>query len=172
MERSGDHDAAIAPAADRDRYRAVIGHFATGVAVITGNGPDGAVGMTTNALTSLSLDPLLLLVCFDNTARTLPMVEASRRFGVNILRDHHGEVSGVFASKLPPERKFDGVDYTLDHGVPVLRDSLAWLVCDLRDLIPGGDHTIGIGAVVAMGHDEGEPLVWYRGTYTSIVPPG
>jgi flavin reductase (DIM6/NTAB) family NADH-FMN oxidoreductase RutF len=159
----------VAP--DRDRYRTVIGHFATGVAVITGNGPEGAVGMTTNALTSLSIDPLQLLVCFDNTARTLPIVRETGRFGVNILRGHHDEMSGVFASKLPPERKFDGVDYTLDHDVPVLRDALAWLVCDLRDLLPGGDHTIGIGDVVAMGHGDGEPLVWYRGRYTTINLP-
>jgi flavin reductase (DIM6/NTAB) family NADH-FMN oxidoreductase RutF len=158
-------------ATDRDRYRTVIGHFASGVAVITGNGPDGAVGMTTNALTSLSLDPLQLLVCFDNTARTLPIVRETGRFGVNILRAHHDEMSGVFASKLPPERKFDGIDYTLDHEVPVLRDALAWVVCDLRELLPGGDHTIGIGDVVAMGHGDGEPLVWYRGRYTTINPP-
>jgi 3-hydroxy-9,10-secoandrosta-1,3,5(10)-triene-9,17-dione monooxygenase reductase component len=158
-------------ASDRDRYRTVIGHFATGVAVITGNGPEGAVGMTTNALTSLSLDPLQLLVCFDNTTRTLPIVRETGRFGVNILRAHHDEMSGVFASKLPPERKFDGVDYTLDHDVPVLRDALAWLVCDLRELLPGGDHTIGIGDVVAMGHGDGEPLVWYRGRYTTIDSP-
>jgi flavin reductase (DIM6/NTAB) family NADH-FMN oxidoreductase RutF len=153
---------------DRERYRTVIGHFATGVAVITGNGPEGAVGMTTNALTSLSLDPLQLLVCFERTARTLPIVRETGRFGVNILRAHHDEMSGVFASKLPPERKFDGVDYTLDHDVPVLRDALAWLVCDLCELLPGGDHTIGIGDVVALGHGDGEPLVWYRGRYTTI----
>ncbi|MDX6642282.1 MAG: 3-hydroxy-9,10-secoandrosta,3,5(10)-triene-9,17-dione monooxygenase reductase component [Solirubrobacteraceae bacterium] len=158
-------------ATDRERYRTVIGHFATGVAVITGRGPEGAVGMTTNALTSLSLDPLQLLVCFDNTTRTLPIVRETGRFGVNILRAHHDEMSGVFASKLPPERKFDGVDYTLDHDVPVLRDALAWLVCDLRELLPGGDHTIGIGDVVAMGHSDGEPLVWYRGRYTTINLP-
>ena len=161
-----------AVAADRDRYRAVIGHFATGVAVITGNGPEGAVGMTTNAMTSLSLDPLQLLVCFDNGARTLPIVRDHGRFGVNVLRAHHDEMSGVFASKLPPERKFDGVDYTLEHGVPVLRDALAWLVCDLRELLPGGDHTIGIGDVRAMGHGDGESLVWYRGSYTTVKPPG
>jgi 3-hydroxy-9,10-secoandrosta-1,3,5(10)-triene-9,17-dione monooxygenase reductase component len=157
---------------DARRYRSVIGHFATGVAVITGTGPDGAVGMTTNALSSLSLEPLLLLVCFDNTARTLPIVRDTRRFGVNVLRAHHDELSGVFASKLPGERKFEAVEYTTDRGVPILADALAWLVCDLRELLPGGDHTIGIGGVVAMGHDESgdEPLVWYRGRYTTVVP--
>jgi flavin reductase (DIM6/NTAB) family NADH-FMN oxidoreductase RutF len=159
--------------ADRQRFRAVMGHFATGVAVVTAQGGNGVVGMTTNALTSVSLEPLLLLVCFDNTARTLPVVRETERFGVNVLRAGQEGVSGQFASKLPLERKFDAVDYTLDRGAPVLDDALAWLVCDLRELLPGGDHTIGIGAVRAMGHGEGDPLVWYRGGYTSLTwsPP-
>lgn len=152
-----------------ERYREVVGHFATGVAVITASGPDGAVGMTTNAFTSLSLEPLLVLVCFDRTARTLPIVRETERFAVNILRDHHGELSGRFASKLPAERKFDAVDYHTEHGAPVLTDALAWLACELRELRPGGDHEIGIGAVVAMGHGEGDPLVWYRGDYTTVA---
>jgi len=154
--------------AERQRYRAVIGHFATGVAVVTGVGRDGAVGMTTNALCSLSLEPLLLLVCFDNSARTLPVVRESGRFGVNVLRAGQQPLSGQFASKLPLDRKFDTVEYRLERGVPVLDGVLAWLVCDLRELLPGGDHTIGVGAVAAMGHDDGEPLVWYRGGYTSV----
>ncbi|TML25239.1 MAG: flavin reductase family protein [Actinobacteria bacterium] len=109
-----------------------MGHFATGVAVVTGLGPDGAVGMTTNALCSVSLDPLLVLVCFDNTARTLPVVQASGRFGVNVLGARQHDLSGQFASKL----------------------------------------TIGLGEVLAMGHADGEPLVWYRGAYTSVAGVG
>lgn len=158
--------------ADRQRFRAVMGHFATGVAVVTGLGPDGAVGMTTNALCSVSLDPLLVLVCFDNTARTLPVVQASGRFGVNVLGARQHDLSGQFASKLPLDRKFDAVEYTLEHEVPVLEGILAWLVCELRELLPGGDHTIGVGEVLAMGHADGEPLVWYRGAYTSVAGVG
>ena len=145
-----------------------MGHFTTGVAVVTAQGPDGAVGMTTNALCSLSLDPLLLLVCFDHTSRTLPVVRDTGRFAVNILRADHEELSGQFASKLPLDRKFEAVGHTTDRGAPVLDDALAWVVCDLRELLPGGDHTIGIGAAVQMGHREGRPLVWYRGSYTSL----
>jgi flavin reductase (DIM6/NTAB) family NADH-FMN oxidoreductase RutF len=158
------------PEADRQRFRAVMGHFATGVAVVTGLGPEGAVGMTTNALCSLSLDPLLVLVCFDDTARTLPVVRQTGRFGVNVLGAEQHGVSGQFASKLPLDRKFDAVDYRLEAGVPVLDDALAWVVCEVRDLLSGGDHTIGIGEVLAMGHDNGAPLVWYRGSYTTVAP--
>jgi len=158
----------VATELDRQTYRAVIGHFPTGVAVITGAGPGGPAGMTANALCSLSLEPLLLLVCFDNDARTLPVVRESGRFGVNLLAAGQEALSGVFASKTPEAEKFDGVGYALERGVPVLDGALAWLACDLGELIPGGDHTIGIGRVVAMHHREGEPLVWYRGGYRSL----
>jgi 3-hydroxy-9,10-secoandrosta-1,3,5(10)-triene-9,17-dione monooxygenase reductase component len=158
---------------DPRRYRDVMGHFATGVAVVTGRGPEGAVGMTTNALTSLSLEPPLLLVCFDNTARTLPVVRESGRFAVNVLRSHHDELSGQFASKLPAEQKFAAVEYEEVHGVPVLRDALAWVVCDVHELLPGGDHTIGVGGVLAADHSDGDPLLFYRGRYGSLgSPPG
>jgi flavin reductase (DIM6/NTAB) family NADH-FMN oxidoreductase RutF len=158
------------PEADRQRFRAVMGHFATGVAVVTGLGREGAVGMTTNALCSLSLDPLLVLVCFDETARTLPVVRETGRFGINVLRAGQHDVSGQFASKLPLDRKFEAVEYRLEQGVPVLEDALAWVVCEVRELLPGGDHTIGVGKALAMGHDGGEPLVWYRGAYTTVAP--
>jgi flavin reductase (DIM6/NTAB) family NADH-FMN oxidoreductase RutF len=159
------------PEADRQRLRAVMGHFVTGVAVVTARDERGAVGMTTNALTSLSLDPLLLLVCFDNAARTLPVVRATRRFAVNVLSAGQEGVAGRFASKLPLDEKFGDVTHHDQHGVPVLDGALAWVACDLRELLPGGDHTIGIGAVAAMGHGEGRPLVWHRGVYSTLTDP-
>lgn len=155
----------MATEVERQQYRSVIGHFATGVAVITAAGEDGPAGMTTNALCSLSLDPILLLVCFDNRARTLGVVRESGRFGVNVLRAGQDALAGVFASKASHPEKFEGVGWSEEAGVPVLDGALAWLACELRETFPGGDHTIGIGAVDAMGHDEGEPLVWFRGAY-------
>ncbi len=161
------------PAIDRQlRYRSVIGHFATGVAVITGHGPDGPGGMTANALCSLSLDPLLLLVCFENTARTLPIIRDSRRFAVNILAADQRETSLVFASKLAEADKFADVDYDLRAGVPVLAGSLAWLICDVREFVAAGDHEIAIGAVTEMDHAaERQPLLWYGGEYRAISEP-
>jgi len=154
---------------DPQRYRAVIGHFATGVTVVTAAGPHGAMGMTTNAVCSLSLEPLLLLVCFDNRARTLPAVRAAGRFGVNVLRAGQEGLSGQFASKLPLEEKFEAVAHRTEHDVPILDGVLAWLVCELAEELPGGDHTVGIGRVLAMDHSPGgEPLVWFRGGYTSV----
>ncbi len=154
--------------AQRRRFRSVFGHFPTGVTVITGLGPDGPRGLTCNSVCSLSLEPLLLLVCFDKGARTLPLVRESRRFGVNILRADHQHLSSQFASKSPEHEKFTGVAWNERDGVPVLDGVLAWLACDLTELVPGGDHVIGIGAVTAMDHAEGKPLVFYGGAYRSL----
>jgi flavin reductase (DIM6/NTAB) family NADH-FMN oxidoreductase RutF len=159
------------PAPRQRPYRAVIGHFATGVSVITGLGPAGPGGMTANAVCSLSLEPLLILVCFENTARTLPIIRQAGRFAVNVLASDQREISRVFASKLPEAAKFDGVAHELRGGVPLITGILAWLVCDLRELIPAGDHTIAIGAVTDLGHVDGpDPLVWYRGDYRTLAP--
>ncbi len=200
---------------DRQRYREAIGHFATGVAIVTAYGAQGAAvvtahgaqgaavvtahgeqgaggegapadglgparaqsatgeqgpaGMTANALCSLSLDPLLLLVCFARSARTLPLVQTSGRFAVNILRHEQHALSGVFASKLPEREKFAGVPWRLHEGAPVLEEALAWLVCELQETHAGGDHTICVGTVVDMHHGPGRPLVWYQGRYGTLA---
>jgi flavin reductase (DIM6/NTAB) family NADH-FMN oxidoreductase RutF len=156
---------------DPSRFRAVMGNFATGVAVVTAAGPDGPVGMTANAVCSLSLEPVLLLVCFDDGARTLRVVRETRRFGVNVLEEGQEALARRFASKLPEREKFAGVPHAVHGGIPVLEAALAWVGCALRELVPGGDHTIGIGAVeAAETGGRGEPLVWFRGGYRGLEP--
>jgi flavin reductase (DIM6/NTAB) family NADH-FMN oxidoreductase RutF len=150
-------------------FRDAIGRFATGVTVVTCDGPEGPTGLTTNAITSLSLDPLLLLVCFDNTSRTLDVVRDSGRFAVNVLRDDQAELAAVFASKAAPHEKFADVTHRVEHGLPVLDDALAWFACDVHALLPGGDHTIGVGAVTAVHHEPaGSPLLWFGGAYRAL----
>jgi 3-hydroxy-9,10-secoandrosta-1,3,5(10)-triene-9,17-dione monooxygenase reductase component len=158
----------MADAPDPELFREVFGRFATGVAVITGAGPAGSGGMTANAICSLSLDPLLALVCFENRARTLPIVRDAGRFGVNILGAQQEHLAGVFASKLPESEKLEGVEHHFEQGVPIISGSIAWAACELRELIAGGDHTIAIGEVIALGLGEGEPLLWYRGQYHQV----
>jgi flavin reductase (DIM6/NTAB) family NADH-FMN oxidoreductase RutF len=151
-----------------DRFRAVMGHFATGVAVITATTPAGPVGMTANAVCSLSLDPLLLLVCFDRSARTFSVVRETERFGVNLLADGQEHLARLFASKAPEQEKFAEVPHTVHDGIPVIEGTLAWVGCRLEQLYPGGDHEIGIGAVETAeiaGSGHAEPLIWYRGAY-------
>jgi 3-hydroxy-9,10-secoandrosta-1,3,5(10)-triene-9,17-dione monooxygenase reductase component len=151
-----------------ERFRAVMGHFATGVAVITATAPSGPVGMTANAVCSLSLDPLLLLVCFDRTARTFAVVRDTGRFGVNVLAHGQEQLARLFASKAPEDQKFAEVPHAVHDGIPVIEGTLAWVGCRLERLVDGGDHEIGIGAVETAeiaGDGSAEPLVWYRGSY-------
>src|SRR5436305_4474545 len=155
----------MATTPEPELFREVFGRFVTGVAVITSAGPTGIGGMTANALCSLSLEPLLALVCFENQARTLPIVRDAGRFGVNILNEHQAQLAGVFASKLPEAEKLDGVAHRLEAGVPIIEGAIAWAACDLRELIAGGDHTIAIGEGRELGLGEGEPLLWYGRRY-------
>jgi flavin reductase (DIM6/NTAB) family NADH-FMN oxidoreductase RutF len=156
-----------------ERFREVFGRFATGVAVITSCAATGSGGMTANALCSVSLNPLLALVCFENRARTLPIVREAGRFGVNLLAASQERLAGVFASKLPESEKLDGVAHELRDGVPVLEGVIAWATCEVQELIAGGDHTIAIGRVRCLGladSSQAEPLVWYAGAYRALAP--
>jgi flavin reductase (DIM6/NTAB) family NADH-FMN oxidoreductase RutF len=155
---------------DPELFREVFGRFATGVAVITSASAAASGGMTANAVCSLSLDPLLALVCFENNARTLPIVRESGRFGVNVLAAHQEDVARVFASKVPEAEKLEGVSHRYHAGVPIIDGALSWVACSLNELIAGGDHTIAIGEVVAMGLGEGDPLLWYEGQYHDFAP--
>jgi 3-hydroxy-9,10-secoandrosta-1,3,5(10)-triene-9,17-dione monooxygenase reductase component len=154
------------PPPDTEMFREVFGRFATGVAVITSRGG----GMTANALCSLSLDPLLALVCFANSARTLGSVRESGRFAVNLLADGQQDVAGLFASKAPESEKLERVAHRLRGGVPVIEGAIAWAVCEVRELIAGGDHTIAIGEVAEMGLGDGQPLLWFEGRYHTLPP--
>jgi flavin reductase (DIM6/NTAB) family NADH-FMN oxidoreductase RutF len=109
-----------------------------------------------------------VLVCFDRGARTLAVVRETGRFGVNVLRAGQQGLSQLFASKGPEHEKFTGVQWSERDGVPILDGALAWLACDLTQLVPGGDHVIGIGAPTAMDRADGEPLAFYRGSYRSL----
>lgn len=155
--------------ADPELYRAVIGQFPTGVSVVTAVGPEGPVGMTANAVCSLSLEPVLLIVCFDNSSRTLPLIRQATRFGINVLAADQEEISARFASKLPEREKFEPVPHAVRDGVPVIDGVVAWLACDLEAMHPGGDHTIGVGQVTHMEHGSArDPLVWFRGGYARV----
>jgi flavin reductase (DIM6/NTAB) family NADH-FMN oxidoreductase RutF len=153
-----------------DHFRAVMGRFVTGVTIVTARGPDGPVGLTANAVCSLSLDPLLLLVCFDRSARTLPVIEETGRFGVNVLATGQEGLATQFAGKASFEEKFRDVPYSEDAGIPVLEGVHAWVGCELDRLIDGGDHIIGIGSVFAAELGAGDPLAFHQGTFSVLTP--
>jgi flavin reductase (DIM6/NTAB) family NADH-FMN oxidoreductase RutF len=139
-----------------------MGQFATGVAVVTTRGP---AGLTTNAFTSLSLDPPLVLVCLDLESRTLAHVREHQRLAVNVLAADQRELAVRFAGKSSHVEKFRDVAWREEAGVPVLDGALAWVAGPVRELVPGGDHVIAITAAEAFGAPGGEPLLFHAGAY-------
>jgi flavin reductase (DIM6/NTAB) family NADH-FMN oxidoreductase RutF len=146
-----------------------MAHWATGVSVLTSHTEDdGPKGCTANAVTSLSLEPLLLLACFGLSSNTLEAVRSAGRFGVNILAHDQQEISRRFAGK--GGRKFEGLDFELVEGVPVIEGVLAWIICEVREEMQGGDHAIVIGAPLGGDVREGvRPLVFYRSRYGHVA---
>lgn len=140
--------------------------WATGVAVVTSRDETGPRGATTNALTSLSLDPPLVLVALERDSNTLRAVRASGRFCVNVLAAGQGEIARRFATKESGEGKLAGVPHKLAEGMPVFHGVLAWLVCALEQELEGGDHAIMLGRPLEAGGDDNtQPLVFFGGHY-------
>ncbi len=161
-----------AAAVDEAGFRSLMAKFATGVTVITSIGASGPAGMTANAVASLSLDPLLVMVGFDLQSRTLAAVRQSRRFAVNVLASDQEQVSRIFAGKQPEPEKFTACSYAERAGVPVIDGALAWLCCGVSAVYPGGDHVIVVGNAVEMGSNGGDPLLYYGGRYHRLDRAG
>ena len=140
----------------------------TPVTVVTAPGNPEPAGATANAVASLSLEPPLMLVCLDHRSRTLGALRAAGRFAVNVLPAEGEDDARSFATAAPHSEKWEGVPATERSGVPVLDDALVWVVCELRDLLDGGDHTIVTGTVVELGTGDGEPLLFVEGEYRSL----
>jgi flavin reductase (DIM6/NTAB) family NADH-FMN oxidoreductase RutF len=159
-----DHD--VSATLDAQGLRRLMTSWATGVAVVTSRDGSGPRGATTNALTSLSLDPLLVLVALEHASNTLEAVRNSGRFCINVLAAGQEEVARRFATKASGEEKLAGVPHELVDGVPVLAGAVAWLACELDRELEGGDHTILLGRPLEAGADPaGQPLVFYGGRF-------
>lgn len=142
------------------------------VAIVSASGPEGPAGATANAVTSLSLDPPLMLACLDRGSRTLALIEAAGRFGVSYL-DAGGEpMARAFATKDPHEEKWRDAPRVEHAGVPIIEGALSWMACELRDLHEGGDHAIAVGEVLELGSKDAEPLVFWAGGYRPLGDAG
>jgi 3-hydroxy-9,10-secoandrosta-1,3,5(10)-triene-9,17-dione monooxygenase reductase component len=152
-----------------DDFRRVLGHFATGVTIITAMDGDEPVGVAANSFTSVSLDPPLVLFCVGRTSTTWPRIEQARRFAVNILGEHQEELSRLFATR--GVDRFAQVEW---HGgvggSPVLHDVLAYVDCEFWAEYDGGDHIIVVGRALDLGvtHHAG-PLLFYQGQYVRVT---
>ena len=146
--------------------RHVLGHYPTGVAVITATTPDGPVGLSINSFTSVSLEPPLVLFCPALSSTTWPMLREVGRIAINVLSAGQEAVSRLFASRSGD--RFASVGHTVGgNGAPLLSDALGWLECRVQAEYPAGDHTVVIAEIERMGvHTEiADPLVFFRGAY-------
>lgn len=139
-----------------------MGQFATGVAVVTAPGP---AGLTTNAFSSLSLDPMLVLICLDLESRTLGAVREHGRLAVNVLAAGQRELADRFSGKASHADKFKDVGWHEEAGVPILDGAVAWVAGPVRELVPGGDHVIAITAAEEFAAPGGDPLLFHAGAY-------
>ena len=153
---------------DKNELRRVMGHFATGVTVITTFSKEGKLhGLTANAVSSLSLVPPLLVICVDKKAESYASFEESKVFTVNILADDQEDISRRFA--VSGGEKFEGVAYRRgSNGAPILQGVLAHLECKLYAAFDGGDHTIYLGEIEEADTREVKPLLFFRGGYRSL----
>ena len=151
----------VSPAVMRD----VLGHFVSGIVVVTAAGNEGPLGFTCQSFTSLSLDPPLVSLAPARTSTTWPRIRAVGAFCVNVLAAEHEDVSAVFARS--GVDKFAGVAWTAGpSGAPVLEGVSARIDCALWAEYDGGDHTIAVGRVRDLGADPAHPpLLYYRGRY-------
>jgi flavin reductase (DIM6/NTAB) family NADH-FMN oxidoreductase RutF len=152
-----------------EEFRAVLSAYATGVTVVTAIGGGGPSGATANAVTSLSLDPPMMLACLDRGSRTLTSVRAQGRFGVNALAAGQADLARRFSAKDPEAEKWIGVEWSESEQLPQLDGALVWVACELRDLIDGGDHLILTGNVIAAEAVEGQPLLFHHGDYRDLL---
>jgi flavin reductase (DIM6/NTAB) family NADH-FMN oxidoreductase RutF len=156
----------------QSEFRKAMGCFATGVTIITLDLESEVHGMTANAFASVSLDPPLVLVCVDHSARTHAHLHAKKRFGVNILAGDQRVISEYYARPVHvhghAEEEAGARFERTAQGTPILHGALAYLECRLQSAQEAGDHTIFIAEVEDVVVREGEPLLFFRGKYRTI----
>lgn len=151
-------------------YRSTIGRFTTGVTVVVAGSGDDVRGMTANAVTSVSLDPVMLLFCPAKDARLSKHCEEGAPFTVNILSAEQENTSNHFAgADMAPDSGF--VDWPETGGPPRIDGCIAALACIIREKYDGGDHWIVLGEVTAMhqGEDQDDPLLFFAGAYRELA---
>lgn len=148
------------------RFRQVLGHFASGVTVVTTEAADGVHGMTANAFSSVSLDPPLVLVAIDNRAQMHALLPQTRRFGVSILAEDQQAISRHFAGR---QQEGLAITFVEQQGIRLIDGAVAHIVCSLHESYPAGDHTLYVGRVEYLAHHNGmRPLTFYGGEYRAL----
>jgi flavin reductase (DIM6/NTAB) family NADH-FMN oxidoreductase RutF len=152
-----------------DLFKAVMGSVCTPVSVVTAFDSTRPHGTTVSAFCSLSLTPPMVLVALDHASALLRVLQATRRFGLNVLSHGQEGIAGTFAVK--GDDKFADVEWESRSGAPHVVGSACWFACDVDELIPGGDHTVVLGRVVETDHADLPPLTYHRrgfGTHAAL----
>ena len=153
---------------DQARFREVLGHFATGVTIVTAMEQDGPVGFTCQAFSALSLDPPLVVLAPAKSSTSWPKIAAAGAFCVNVLESRQEALCRSFS--VSGADKFAGIGYSTSvTGAPVLDGTLASIECELEQVIDAGDHELVLGRVLALEVNEGTPLLYYRGGFGSFA---
>ena len=164
----------MADVIDPRHFRNILGHYPTGVSVVTSVDNDGLpVGMSVGSFTSVSLDPPLVAFLPAMSSSTWPKIKATAKFGVNILADNQHDLCAGFAKS--GGAKFSGVSHRLSaNGTPVIDGIAAWIECELYAVYEAGDHEIALGRVIALSaHADKKPLLVFKGGYGGFMslPP-
>jgi flavin reductase (DIM6/NTAB) family NADH-FMN oxidoreductase RutF len=154
---------------DQARFREVLGHFATGITIVTAMDGGEPVGFSCQSFAALSLDPPMVILAPAKSSTSWPRIARAGAFCVNILGEHQEAECRAFA--LSGADKFSGVDWTPGvTGAPLIAGSLAIVECRLGAIYEGGDHELVTGHVVTVGVGQGSPLLFYRSGFGRFVP--
>lgn len=161
---------------EQQRFKAAARRFASGVTVVTARTGSHVHGITASSFSSLSLEPLLVTVAVDSRSRLMEFVESAQAFAISVLARSQGELCRYFATpnrEAAVDRFEAAASYPVATGSPVLVGCIAYFDCKLHSILPGGDHQILVGEVVAAGESGGEPLLYFEGSYHGLgVPQG
>lgn len=155
---------------EAEAFKHALARWATGVTVVTTRAGERVHGMTVSAFTEVSLDPPLVLVCADKSSNTHPLIAEGGVFAVNVLAQGQDALSNRFASKKDEERRFEGLRCERGTtGAPLLPGALAHVDCRVVTSHDAGDHVIYLGSVEEVRTSDGEPLLYYRGSYRALA---
>lgn len=156
---------------DAQQFRQAWSQFATGVSVITTREADGHVhGMAANGICSVSLNPMLVMVCVDHRRQTYPLIKKTQRFAINILAEHQQAIAEYYAR--PPEKRTGDVEAPFNftqRGAAVVDGCLAYMDCHVVQEVLAGDHTIFLGEVDEIQVNSGRPLVFYQSAFERLA---
>lgn len=154
-----------------EEFRAAMGSWPSGVTIITARAGDQIHGMTVSDFSGASLDPPLALVCASKTSVTTGVIEEGKCFAVNILGADQSDLSNRFASKKDEFKRFEGLDtFEGETGAPLIRAALVNLDCRLVAMHDAGDHVLCVGEIEEAHVSQGDPLLYFRGSYGQFEP--